>query len=101
MPTAGRRRIAGTARSSGADIPPTIFCRSLSRGRSPTGDTGATGGWKPIAPAVHAEAARNLNALPTTDTELRLIARAATIGDNVTPHSGYNAPAANGTPTAL
>ncbi|KAG9559481.1 hypothetical protein KCV01_g21497, partial [Aureobasidium melanogenum] len=44
---------------------------------------------------------RSLNAFATTDTELRLIANAAIIGDSVIPSSGYNTPAASGTPTAF
>lgn len=47
------------------------------------------------------ESLRNRNALLTTDTDDKLIANAATIGDKVIPNNGYNAPAANGTPNAL
>jgi hypothetical protein len=36
-----------------------------------------------------------------TDTELALIAALAMIGDSSRPNSGYSAPAATGTPSAL
>ena len=36
-----------------------------------------------------------------TDAELRLIASAAIIGDSSHPVSGYNTPAASGTPSEL
>ena len=49
----------------------------------------------------HGAAPRRRSALLTTDTELRLIASAAIIGDKVMPNQGYNTPAASGTPTAL
>jgi hypothetical protein len=51
--------------------------------------------------SCHSGTWRNRNALLTTDTEDRLMASAAIIGDNVIPSSGYNTPAASGTPTAL
>ena len=41
------------------------------------------------------------NALATTDTELKLIANAASIGLSNHPVSGYSTPAAIGTPSAL
>lgn len=41
------------------------------------------------------------NALPITETELRLIAAAAMIGDNNKPKKGYKTPAATGTPREL
>ncbi len=44
---------------------------------------------------------RKRSALLTTDTELRLIASAAIIGDSTMPNHGYSTPAASGTPTAL
>jgi len=44
---------------------------------------------------------RNRSALPTTDTELRLIASAAIIGESSTPNTGYSTPAAIGTPSVL
>ena len=44
---------------------------------------------------------RNRNALPTTDTDDKLIARLAMIGDSSQPSAGYNTPAARGTPSAL
>src|SRR5690606_37328752 len=40
-------------------------------------------------------------ALPTTETELRLMARAASIGLSSRPKAGYSRPAATGTPMAL
>jgi hypothetical protein len=44
---------------------------------------------------------RSRNALPMTDTELKLIAAAAIIGDSSKPKNGYNTPAATGTPSEL
>lgn len=41
------------------------------------------------------------SALVITETELRLIAKAATMGDNSMPFTGYNKPAASGIPSAL
>jgi hypothetical protein len=54
-------------------------------------------------PAVphHSFAFLNRNAFTITDTELKLIAAAATVGPNTTPNHGYRMPAAIGTPTAL
>lgn len=43
----------------------------------------------------------NLNAFVITDTELKLIAKAAIIGDNNMPKNGYKIPAATGTPITL
>jgi hypothetical protein len=39
--------------------------------------------------------------LATTDIDDRLVARAAIIGDNSIPNTGYSTPAAIGTPTGL
>jgi len=44
---------------------------------------------------------RSRSALETTDSELILMASAAIIGDKSQPVTGYNTPAANGTPSAL
>src|SRR5438067_2099810 len=44
---------------------------------------------------------RSRKALATTLTDDRAIAAAATMGDNKIPKTGYRAPAATGTPTAL
>ena len=44
---------------------------------------------------------RSLKAFATTETELRLIANAATMGDKRSPNAGYNTPAASGTPRLL
>ena len=44
---------------------------------------------------------RNRNAFPITDTELKLIARAAIIGDNNIPKKGNNNPAATVIPNEL
>ena len=46
-------------------------------------------------------ARRNLSALVITETELKLIAAAAIIGDNNMPKNGNNTPAAIGTPAEL
>ena len=43
----------------------------------------------------------NLNAFVITDTELKLIAAAAMIGESKIPKNGYNSPAATGTPSML
>lgn len=43
----------------------------------------------------------NLRALAITDTELKLIAAAAIMGDNNIPKNGNNTPAAMGIPTVL
>jgi hypothetical protein len=43
----------------------------------------------------------SLSAFKITDTELKLIAAAAIIGESKTPKNGYNTPAAIGTPKAL
>jgi len=43
----------------------------------------------------------NLNAFVITDTELKLIAAAAMMGDNSNPKNGYSSPAAIGTPNEL
>ncbi len=44
---------------------------------------------------------RRRNAFDTTDTDDRLIASAAIIGDSTMPNTGYSTPAAIGTPIAL
>ena len=49
----------------------------------------------------HRGSFRKRNALPMTDTELRIIAAAAIIGLSRMPKNGYITPAAMGTPTAL
>ena len=43
----------------------------------------------------------NLSELPITETELKLIANAAIIGDKRIPKKGYKTPAAMGTPSTL
>lgn len=43
----------------------------------------------------------SLSALVMTETELKLIAAAAIIGESSNPNSGYSTPAATGTPKAL
>ena len=47
------------------------------------------------------ELARSRKALEMTDTELKLIANAAIMGDSSQPVNGYKTPAAKGTPKAL
>ena len=44
---------------------------------------------------------RSRSAFAMTDTELRLIAALAIIGDSRMPNTGYSRPAATGTPSAL
>jgi hypothetical protein len=51
--------------------------------------------------AHHRRARCRRSALRITDTELALIAALAMIGDSSRPNSGYSAPAATGTPSAL
>src|SRR5439155_1409869 len=51
--------------------------------------------------AFHNLALRSRSALPMTETELKLIAAPAMMGLSSTPKSGYNTPAATGTPSAL
>jgi len=46
-------------------------------------------------------ALRNLKALAITETELKLIAKAASIGDKRSPKKGNKIPAAIGTPILL
>jgi hypothetical protein len=43
----------------------------------------------------------NLNAFPITDTDDKLIAAPAIIGDSSSPNAGYSTPAAIGTPSTL
>lgn len=49
----------------------------------------------------HALTRRRRSALPTTETELKLMAAAAIMGLSNMPKKGYRAPAAIGTPSAL
>jgi hypothetical protein len=49
----------------------------------------------------HKRARCSRKALATTDTELKLMAAAAIMGDNSSPKTGYSTPAAIGTPRAL
>jgi hypothetical protein len=51
--------------------------------------------------APYRAAVRSRSALAMTDTELKLIAAAAIMGDSSRPVNGYNTPAAMGTPAAL
>lgn len=56
--------------------------------------------WLSIEPMVYVDL-RSLRALKTTDAELKLMARAANMGESRRPMNGYRTPAANGTPRAL
>lgn len=49
----------------------------------------------------HTSARRRRRALPTTETELKLMAAAAITGDKSSPKNGYSTPAAIGTPKVL
>src|SRR5688572_27479841 len=49
----------------------------------------------------HSSARLNLSAFPMTDTELKLIAAAAIMGERSNPNTGYSTPAATGTPAVL
>lgn len=51
--------------------------------------------------ALHKFIFLNLNELTITETELKLIAVAAIIGDSNRPNTGYSTPAAIGTPSEL
>lgn len=44
---------------------------------------------------------RSLNALAITETELKLMASAAIIGESTRPNAGYRTPAATGIPSVL
>ena len=59
----------------------------------------------PVSPAGmprrYRSSRRNLSALEITDTDDRLMAAAAIIGDSSHQVSGYMMPAATGTPAAL
>ena len=50
---------------------------------------------------LHSFVERNRSALPTTETELKLMAAVAIIGLSNIPHNGNRTPAAIGTPMAL
>ena len=52
-------------------------------------------------PALSCLPPLNRSALVITEAELKLIAKAAIMGDRSHPVSGYNTPAASGTPSAL
>lgn len=54
-----------------------------------------------LAPAPYSFTRLSRNAFVTTDTELKLMAAAAIIGESSSPKNGYSTPAAIGTPTAL
>ena len=49
----------------------------------------------------HSFARFNLNAFTITDTELKLIAAAAMMGESSSPKNGYSTPAAIGIPSTL
>ena len=51
--------------------------------------------------AVQSGARRSRSAFAITETEERLIAAAAIIGESSRPNTGYSTPAATGTPSAL
>src|SRR3546814_6179200 len=64
--------------------------------------TVAPGQCKPSGERFHSSRARpRRRALPTTDTELRLIASAAIVGLSSRPVNGYSTPAAIGPPSEL
>lgn len=50
---------------------------------------------------LHTAAFRKRSAFATAETELKLMAAAARIGESSNPKAGYSTPAAIGTPTAL
>jgi len=54
-----------------------------------------------VSQRIFQDAFLSRRAFPTTDTELRLIASAAIIGDSNSPVNGYRTPAAIGMPSAL
>jgi len=55
----------------------------------------------PASPVAHSFKRRSRSALAMTDTELRLMAAAASIGLSRMPNAGYSTPAASGTPSRL
>ena len=57
--------------------------------------------YKPALIPIHSFTRLSLSALLITDTELKLIAAAAIIGESSTPKNGYSNPAATGTPNML
>jgi hypothetical protein len=59
------------------------------------------GYWTRELDAGHNRTVRNLRAFPITETEERLIAAAANIGEINSPKNGYRIPAAIGTPAVL
>lgn len=54
-----------------------------------------------VSPNTYKLTRRKRKALVITDTELKLMAAAAIIGDRSNPKMGYSTPAATGTPNAL
>lgn len=54
-----------------------------------------------LLPLLHMASRRSRSAFPMTDTELRLMAAAAMMGDSSRPKAGYRTPAAMGTPAVL
>ena len=50
---------------------------------------------------IYKAARRKRKAFPITDTELNVIAALAIIGLSSNPNTGYNTPAATGTPSTL
>ena len=57
--------------------------------------------WLNVVSHVHISTLRSRKALLITETELKLMAAAAIMGDNNRPKTGYKSPAAIGTPIAL
>ena len=57
-------------------------------------------GWQ-AAPTAHKFARHSRKALLITDTELKLMAAAAIIGESSRPKKGYSTPAITGAPGAL
>lgn len=57
--------------------------------------------YKPTLIPIHSFTRLSLSALLITDTELKLIAAAAIIGESSKPKNGYSNPAATGTPSML
>src|SRR5690606_30773191 len=106
------RRTGAVARDRGTRIPrpPARLLHAATaempgrRSRPPRHAAAAPGNPRTAAvPHVihHKRALRNRSALAITDTELKLIAAAASIGLNSRPRNGQSTPAAMGTPIAL
>jgi hypothetical protein len=90
-----------TATRSHLLLPPAALvhpCTSRSQGRN----TGMRQGFRTVIKStVQSRTRYRRSALEMTDTELKLMAAAAIMGESSRPNSGYSTPAASGTPSEL